>query len=219
MNFAGQHVEPFQQHAALLGLSPQQLASYEQAVVNAQDALAQATAAKQAWKTAASLAATRMRELNRVMTETVTLIDLNAANAADPMELYQAAMLTPPNTPGVMAAPGPCTHLRATLNTDGSLTIQWKCKNPANAHGTIYQVLRRLPSADGGWGPFTQVALAGRKHFRDGTLPAGVGTVQYTVQARRVDVLGPVCAPFTVQLGAGALTAGGETAGEARLAA
>jgi len=197
--FAQVHVGPFTDHAALLGLSPQQLASYTAAVENAKEALAEASAAKQAWNAAASLAASRMRELNRVMTETVTTIDITAANAADPTALYQAALLTPPNTPGVMAAPGVCNGFKAVLNAEGSVTISWKCKNPDNAHGTIYQVRRKLPHE----AEFRQLDLTASKRFTDESIPTGAGRVQYVVQARRGNAVGPASGPFTVQLGSG----------------
>ncbi|HYE60420.1 MAG TPA: hypothetical protein VD997_00360 [Phycisphaerales bacterium] len=217
VGFAQRHVGPFVSNAPLLGLSPQDAASYAAAAQEAQDALAAVDAAKQAWKLAAARAALRLRELNRQMTRCVEIIDLTAAASPDPMALYSAAELSPPNTPGVMAAPGECTGFRAQLNSDGSLTIQWKCKNPNNAHGTIYQVLRRLPAQGGGWnawGEYAQLDLTAAKRFTDGTIPAGAGRVQYVVQARRGGTVGPLCAPFTVQLGAAAMAAG-----EARLAA
>jgi hypothetical protein len=198
VSFAAAHVEPFTDNAALLGLPPGLLAAYTGAVQEARDALAQVEAARQAYKAAAALAESRCNALNRVMTRAVETIDLTASTAADPSVLYQAAQLIPPNTPGVMPAPGRCDSFKAALNSDGSVTISWKCRNPDNAHGTIYQVLRRLP----GEGTFKQVELTARKRFRDATLPAGAGQAQYTVQGRRGNTLGPLSAAFTVLLGA-----------------
>jgi hypothetical protein len=211
--FAQVHVAPFTDSAALLGLSPQQVISYTTAVESAKAALTEASAAKQAWKTAASNAAAQMRELNRVMTETVTTIDITAANAADPAALYQAALLTPPNTPGVMAAPGACNGFKAVLNAEGSVTISWKCKNPDNAHGTIYQIRRKLPHE----AEFKPMELTASKRFTDESIPTGAGRVQYVVQARRGNAVGPASGPFTVQLGSGDF--GVTVATEAKLAA
>jgi hypothetical protein len=199
VSYAQAHVEPFTDHAALLGLSPQQLESYTTAVENAKEALAQAVVAKQAWKAAAGLAAGRMRELNRAMTETVDTIDVTASKAADPVAVYQAALLPMPNTPGVMAAPGVCNGFRAALNPEGSVTISWKCKNPDNAHGTIYQVLRKLPQE----AEFRQLELTANKRFTDESIPTGAGRAQYVVQARRGNAVGPASGKFTVQLGSG----------------
>ena len=210
--FARGHVEPFTDQAALLGLSPQDVAQYAAAVQEAEQALAAVDAAKQAWKLAAARAARRLRELSRNMTRCVEIIDLTAAAAPDPMAVFRAAQLTAPNTPGVMPAPGECTGFRAVLNSGGSLTISWKCRNPDNAHGTIYRVMRKLP----GDTEYTQVELTATRRFTDETLPAGAGRVLYTVQARRGNSVGPLCAPFTVQLGAVAVDG---PAREARLAA
>ncbi len=204
VSFAAAHVEPFTENAALLGLPPGLLADYTTAVQEARAALIEVEAARQAYKAAAAFAEARCNALSRVMTRAVETIDRTAANAAEPTALYSAALLLPPSTPGVMPPPGPCNGFKAALNSDGSVTISWKCRNPDNAHGTIYHVLRRLPGESG----FTQVALTARKRFKDATLPAGAGQAQYTVQGRRGDALGPVSAIFTVLLGAAPGVAG-----------
>src|SRR5690606_19205293 len=46
--------------------------------------------------------------------------------------------------PSPVPPPGICSNFTVTLNADGTLFLKWKCQNPPGAHGTIYQVWRRI---------------------------------------------------------------------------
>lgn len=91
------------------------------------------------------------------------------------------------DTPSPMGDPGVCTDFRVTLNGDGTLLFKWKCKNPVGAHGTIYQIWRRI----GGVGEFAYVGGAGQKEFLDATVPAGTTSLTYQIQAIRSTAAGP----------------------------
>ncbi|HYE61329.1 MAG TPA: fibronectin type III domain-containing protein [Phycisphaerales bacterium] len=195
--FAKDHVGPFTTAPAAVGLSPTQAAAYTQAVTDAGDALDSISMLKQALKTATANANEKFRTLNQVMTQTVELIDIFAANSADPQEVYNTAELLPPTVPSEAGPPGLPGLFRATLNEDGSVKISWKCKNPVGTQGTVYVVRRKLLNAT----QFTQVALTGSRSYTDNSIPSASGGAVYTVQAQRGNVLGPTSAPFTLQFG------------------
>ena len=88
--------------------------------------------------------------------------------------------------------------LKVTLNPDGSLVLKWACANPVGSSGTIYQVYRRTGAA----GAFAPVGASGKKEFVDATVPAGVASVTYRIQAIRSTQAG-TANDFTVNFGVG----------------
>lgn len=100
------------------------------------------------------------------------------------------------DTPSPVPSPGACSNFNVTLSGDGSLLLKWKCRNPARARGTIYQVWRRVGSA----ADFTYAGGTGQKNFRETMLPAGTTTVTYQVQAVRSTATGP-WAQFNLNFG------------------
>jgi len=110
---------------------------------------------------------------------------------------YVLAQVPPPATPGPIGPPGTPTALKVALNPDGSLVLKWTCANPAGSSGTIYQVYRRA-----GAGAFSPVGASGLKKFVDVTVPAGVASVTYRIQAIRSTQAG-TANDFTVNFGVG----------------
>jgi hypothetical protein len=82
------------------------------------------------------------------------------------------------------------------LRGDGAVIIKWKCHNPANAAGTVYEVRRRI----GGVGAFTYVGVTGTREFVDETLPLGADGVTYQIVGIRSTVRGNY-AQFNVNFG------------------
>ncbi|HEV7302173.1 MAG TPA: hypothetical protein VGN72_22740 [Tepidisphaeraceae bacterium] len=97
-----------------------------------------------------------------------------------------------------LAAPGPLSNFTAEINGDGSLTIRWAASNPAGAHGTMYQVWRRV----GAVGPLVYCGATGSKSYTDAAVPAGAVGVMYQVQAVRSTAVGP-WTQFNVNFAAG----------------
>lgn len=127
---------------------------------------------------------------------------VKAKAATDGNAVYTLALLPVPATPAPLPPPGTPTDFAAALNPDGSLTLRWKCANPAGSSGTIYQLARSV-----GDGPFAAVGGTGTKTFVDNTLPAGAATVTYQVQAVRSTAAG-TAAQFLVRFG---VSGAGET--------
>ena len=55
--------------------------------------------------------------------------------------VYTAAQISPDSPRGVVADPVAPTQFGATINSDGSLTINWKVAQPAGVNGVIYTCL------------------------------------------------------------------------------
>jgi hypothetical protein len=110
---------------------------------------------------------------------------------------YVLSQVPPPATPSPVGPPGTPNNLKVTLNPDGSLVLKWACANPTGASGTIYQIYRRS-----GAGAFAPVGASGKKEFVDATVPAGVASVTYRIQAIRSTQAG-TANEFTVNFGVG----------------
>ncbi|HEV7302244.1 MAG TPA: hypothetical protein VGN72_23095 [Tepidisphaeraceae bacterium] len=110
--------------------------------------------------------------------------------------IYTLAGLPAPATPAAVGNPGEPTQLKVTLNTNGSLDLRFACKNPAGCHGVIYQVYRRVAST----GEYHYIGGSGQRSFTDTTVPAGVPSVMYQIQATRSTAVGKV-GEFVVNFG------------------
>ncbi len=120
--------------------------------------------------------------------------------------IYTLAQLPVPAIPAPVPAPGLPEGFSASLDQLGALTLKWKCVNPPNAAGPVYEIARQI----GTTGNFIVLGLSGVKNFTDTTLPpgAGSGTVSYRVIAVRSTARG-AAGVFTVRFGTsgGVLTA------------
>lgn len=122
---------------------------------------------------------------------------VKAKAATDGNSIYTLALLPVPATPAPIPAPGTPSNFTVQLQEDGSLILKWKCANPTGSSGTIYQVARKLGTAD-----FAVLGASGSKQFIDETLPSGAGNapVTYQIVAIRSTVAGAP-AQFTVNFG------------------
>jgi hypothetical protein len=102
-----------------------------------------------------------------------------------------------------MGPPGTPKRFRAELTTVGSLKLSWQCDNPRRGAGTIYLISRQA----GGKGGFTYIGRSGRRKFEDMTLPVGLSSVTYRVQAVRSTTDGQP-ADFSVNFGVVAFSRG-----------
>lgn len=120
-------------------------------------------------------------------------VRVQASKSGD--DVYPLAHIPAPAKPSPIGPPGQPNRFSAELSQIGSLTLKWKCKNPAGAVGTVYQVWRRIDS-----GELTFQGTVGVKQFVDDALPAGASAVMYQVQGMRTTAVGPV-AQFNVYFG------------------
>lgn len=157
--------------------------------------------ARQAARTATHEYAQAVAAMARAGSDVIKKIKAKAATGGD--AVYNLAQVPPPATPSPIAPPGTPTQFRVTLRPDGALELAWKCANPRGSAGTIYQVSRKLGAGAGaGAGEFQIIGGSGIKKFIDGTVPAGVASVTYRVQAFRSTQVG-MANNVTVNFGVG----------------
>jgi hypothetical protein len=152
-------------------------------------AFEQAKAATQNFKDAVAAMTTAGAEI-------IKQVKARAASGGN--AIYTLALLPVPAIPAPLPPPGTPTDFAVTLKPDGSLKLRWKCANPAGSSGTMYQVQRKV----GGAGGFIALGGTGTRTFEDATVPAGVASVTYQVQAVRSTAAG-VPAQFLVNFGVG----------------
>lgn len=104
-------------------------------------------------------------------------------------------------TPSPVAPPGTPSNFKATFVGNGDLELTWKCENPRNANGTLYQVWRQVD----GEAEEKYIGGAGQRKYTDTTIPPGATVITYQIQAVRTTAVGN-WATFVVKLGK---TAGG----------
>ncbi|MBX3394666.1 MAG: hypothetical protein KF841_04815 [Phycisphaerae bacterium] len=196
--WAQAHAPVWEAHAGDIGLTPARAAAFGIAVVKLADAERALEEARQAYLAAAAKAQGACRAATREASEAVQLIRAHGGAAKNPLHVYNLAQIAPPRKRSPAPPPAQPARLAATLDASaGSLTLTWKCSNPAGTSGTNYAVRRRLPGETG----FTILGIAGKKTFVDDTLPAGVECVEYTVQGQRADRRGAASPILTVQIG------------------
>ncbi len=197
--WAEAHAPVFAAHAAEIGLTPEQAQAVADAAEAAREAFVAQEAARAAAQAATAAAVQRLDELRGAVADAVRLVRAFAEASDDP-GVYQRAQIPAPAARSPAPPPAQPTGLRVELDpTLGALTLFWKASNPRGTSGTAYLVRRRLPGETGF--AFLGATGGGTKHFVDATLPAGVESVQYTVQGQRAGTVGPVSAIFTVSVG------------------
>ena len=113
--------------------------------------------------------------------------------------VYLLSGISPSDVPGVVPEPVAPARFGASINPDGSLTLNWKVAQPVGVTSVAYRVLRRVNTTTG---PFVIVSTEGKgKTYTDKQLPYGVDRVEYIVQPVRGGVPGPQSDVFTVQFG------------------
>ena len=191
-----------QNHAGLwttaptsIGLTAAQVLAFKNlATATNEDLLAQ-EAARDAALAATKTVDSSISQLRAEASALVVAIRSYAINTDNP-SVYQTAQIPPPATPGTVPPPGQPKDFKTTINPGGTLTLDWKCKNPSSGT-TVYTILRQLPTETG----FTLLGVTGDKFYVDETLPFGVDQVSYIVTAQRGSTMGPASQELTVRFG------------------
>lgn len=204
VQFYENHIAPFTTNQAAIGVTAAEVTDLTTKTSAARAAYNTQQAAKQAAVVATEAFQNSVLAMSTLGAGMLKNIRAKAETTGNP-DVYTLAEIPAPPTPGPRPAPGTPTDFGATLNADGSLTIKFKCSNPAGSSGTIYQVWRKLPEQT----TFSYVGGTGAKEYTDMTVPVGTAQVIYKLQAVRSTAAGP-WAIFNVFLGVagnGAMTA------------
>lgn len=191
-----------QNHAALwttaptnIGLTAAQVLAFKNLATMANEKVLAQEAARDAALAATKTVDSTVAQLRTEASALVVAIRSYAINTDNP-SVYQTAQIPPPATPGTTPPPGQPKDFKTTINPGGTLTLDWKCKNPVGGT-TVYKVLRQLPTETG----FSLLDITGDKSYTDETLPFGVDQVSYIVTAQRGSTLGPASQELTVRFG------------------
>lgn len=193
IQFYQSKIAPWLDNAGEIGTTPEMVASLADATQEARDAaLAQAQA-----QSAAQAATNRLRmaidRMTSVGAQIVMQIRTQAAQSGN--SVYALAKIPAPAQGAPIAAPGTPANFTVELQNCGWVTIQWKCKNPRGAVGTMYQVRRRI---DGGASEF--LGTVGEKKFVDQSIPMGSKAIIYEVTGVRSTTVGRM-AQYNVTFG------------------
>jgi hypothetical protein len=208
IDFCLVHGNVWQANAALIGLSAAQATAFKAAASSADTAYVARENAANAARAATVNQAGAVAAMRTSAADMLRSIKAFAEASANPSAVYAIAQIPPPATPSPRPAPGQPTDFKVSLNPGGSITLKWKCPNPAGSTGTVYHVYRRIGGVEG---PVSDLGTIGVREFTDDTVPSsagGVGVV-YIVQAQRADLVGPASLPMTVQFGVGGGGGGG----------
>jgi hypothetical protein len=206
LQFYRTHLVTWTGIADQIGLTPLDVTALGTKVTAAQSALDQVLALREQVKAATGQLHEALAAMDDKGAALIALIRGFAASTND-VNVYYLAQIPAPKTPTPAPAPGTAYAPAVQLQQGGALQLNWRCNNPADAQGTVYEVYRQIAGE-----AKVQVGTVGEKKFTDDTLPAGTPLVTYTIIAMRSTQRGPA-AQFNVQFGAGAAPAGSTPAG------
>ncbi|MDP1661897.1 MAG: hypothetical protein Q8L55_08265 [Phycisphaerales bacterium] len=193
---------------AAVGLSVLQATAVDNAAKALQTAFDDAQKARQASKNATEVQNEALRDAMTQLQLDIRIIDAFAAASANPATVFAAAELDPPKVPVPVAPPGAVTNVTVGIDINtGATILRWKGDNPGGSANVSYIIRRKLtPNAE-----FTFIGSAGSsgpdaRTFTDSTLPQGVDSVTYLINATRGSQTGPA---VQVQVRFGTVGSGG----------
>jgi hypothetical protein len=197
--FGNTHQTPWTTNKVAIGISDPQLTDFKSKAGKAQAAFDAAEAARQASKSATDAYYAAVAALRSTAADCVRTIQAKAKSTNDP-SIYALAEISPPDPRSHTGQPPAMPFdVRAGLNSDGSITLTWKCTNPRGVSRVVYFVTRKLT----GESDFTLVDTVGEKSFTDANLPFGTHQATYLITGKSGSLTGPSSSQFTVMFGTG----------------
>ncbi|MBC7782473.1 MAG: hypothetical protein H7144_01430 [Burkholderiales bacterium] len=196
IEFCENHTAPWTTNAVAIGTSSATVTDLTTKTTAARTAFNAQQAAQNAAKAATNTYNLAVRAMATAAQDIIEQVRIKASTAGD--SVYSLAQIPAPATPTPMGPLGTPRDFTCTLDQTGALQLKWKCTNPRNASGVLYQIWRRIGST----GEFTYIGGVGEKSYTDLAVPAPISQVQYQIQAARSTSVGP-WALFIVNFGAG----------------
>lgn len=197
LDWAQAHADTWQAAGASIGLTAGQAAAFVASASTARTAFNNQQAAQDAAKVATAQQQEAVSDARREAGDLIRIIKSYAEVQSNPDTVYNTAQIPAPQPPGEMPPPGVPFNFKVGLNSDGSITLRWKCDNPDGSQGTVYNVRRKLPTQTA----FEFVGAVGTRAFSDVTIPAGTANIQYIVQAQRGTSVGAPSQTQTIYFG------------------
>lgn len=198
IQFCEDHLAPFTLNAAAIGLTGPQVSNLGALTVKARAAYNAAQAARLASKAATLTFHTDTGDMRDNIRDLIALIKTKAETTNNP-NVYALAQISAPSPATPASPPGQPSNFIITLETDGSLTLTWKCKNSTTSTGVFFQVQRKLAGETN----LRNIGGTPVKSFNDATVPAGIGSLVYLVTGFRGTRAGDASDQITVQFGVG----------------
>lgn len=198
VQFGLDHTETWSTNASAIGLTSAQALKFKQDSGAADAAFQAASLARQNAKAATTAYYAACANLRTTGAACVRSIKAFADVASDPGAVYATAQIPPPDPRSHTGQPpAQPTDLRAALETNGSITLTWKCSNPAGVSRVVYIIQRKLE----GQTSFSTIDFVGEKTFNDATLPRGIDGVSYIITGKAGQQTGPASSMFTLTFG------------------
>lgn len=204
IQFYEQHISPFTSNATAIGVTTGECSDLQTKTEAARTAFD----AREALRQQTEAATVAMRDAIAAMSVAGAAMIKKIRGKADQVggnSVYTLAEIPPPATPSPVGAPGMPFGFDITLKPNGTLELKWKCENPTGCTNVIYQVYRKVEST----GSYEYIGGTGERKFTDLSVPQGVPSIMYQIQATRSTAVGDAN-EFTVNFGVnsgGAITA------------
>ncbi len=202
VTFFRSKVAPWTASPTEIGTTAANVAAFDVLVSAAEDKRAAQTSAEGAFRAAVEEADQAVEAMAKAGADIISAVRTKGRTDS---AVWALAQIPAPATPSPVGAPGTPSAMEVALNPNGSVVLSWDCANPAGSVGVIYHVYRQLEAV----GDFTFVGGSGKKEFTDTTVPSGIATIVYKIQAVRSSAIG-IDAEFIVRFGTaagGAMTA------------
>lgn len=197
ITFVAAHKDTWVAQQAQIGVTTAQNTALGTALLAAQKALDTAEQAREASKGATTTFKNSSRSLRDICSDMVRSIQTYAKNNNNPA-VYGVADIPAPQPRSANAPPpGQPGDIRASVNSDGSLTLTWKSNNPAGVSNVVYKVQRAFNGSTN----YTLLDTVGERTFTDATIPFGTTSVSYIITGKRGTQTGPMSNAFTAQFG------------------
>ncbi|HMN40075.1 MAG TPA: fibronectin type III domain-containing protein [Phycisphaerales bacterium] len=198
VQFGLDHHPVWSASSAGIGLTGAQALAFKNDSAAADAAFQAASLARQQAKAATTAYYAACGNLRTTAAACVRSIKAFADVSADPGTVYATAQIPPPDPRSHTGEPpAQPTDLRAGLETNGSITLTWKCSNPPGVSRVVYIIQRRLEGQTG----FSTIDFVGEKTFNDATLPRGIDGVSYIITGKAGQQTGPASSMFTLTFG------------------
>lgn len=199
IEFYEAHIAPWNTNAAAIGLTPPMVTQITTNTTAARAAYNAAIAARNASKAATQTYYDAVAVMAEYGSSLISTIRAKAENTADPT-VYTKAQIPPPATPTPAGPPTDATNVRATVQNDGSILLEW---DGTVRSGQFFSVRRQVAGSTA-WMNLGSVRV---KSFVDSALPSGSTAAVYQVFAHRGSQTSAGSEPLVVYFGSEAQAA------------
>ncbi len=181
ITFFSIRLEPWDEHAAAIGLPQPLVADVAAKVAAAREAYEAARVARNAARSATVALDAAMHAMRQIGGDAMNLIRASAALSGG-AGVYALAQLPMPAAGSRLGAPPMPTALVAIPLACGDVTLSWTCTRQG---GTSFTIERATQRPGEPMSPFRLIAASEKAQYHDAALPTGLSSAAYRVRAHR----------------------------------